>query len=373
MAFHHHPATATAATNHAACYCHCCYAAYTPCHHYHLPPPPEPHLHHPPHLYSDTSQIPNSHRYHDHFQEHYFDDTRRTHPTVSSLLRRIAALESALHRRRSSSQSLRDAAARTIQTQFRAFLLRRSITLRHLKDLASIKSTLGFLKSSVSEKTHFDYDVVCHEAMNLLLKLDTIQDGDPMVRNGKSCLSRELNKFLDFIDGVCVKRKGNNVKSRVSNSDRKMGNVTCGELKRVNVDKLRGLVERIDKFEELDEEQDEVIGNPNNEFMVRKRGVFTDRSGILLKHQGGFQPKVKKNVSFAENEKVYRVLRRHSEPFLEEYCDYSKRDNLVNADRELDDGFCRGNEEIGDDEEEDVRLENEGSMLNSDGEKYSEK
>ncbi|KAK6128878.1 hypothetical protein DH2020_037395 [Rehmannia glutinosa] len=327
MAFHHH---------HAACYCHCCYAAYTPCHHYHRPPPPESHLHHPPHLYSDISQIPNSPRYHDHFQERYFNNTRRTHPTVSSLLRRIAALESALLRRRSSSQSLRDAAARTIQTQFRAFLLRRSITLRHLKDLASIKSTLGFLKSSVSEKTHFDYDVVCHEAMNLLLKLDTIQDGDPMVRNGNSCLSRELNKFLDFIDGVCVKRKGNNVKSRVSNSDRKMGNVTCGELKRVNVDKLRGLVERIDKLaEELDEEQDEVIGNPNNEFMVRKRGVFTDRSGILLKH--------------------------------------GKRDNLVNADRELDDGFCRGNEEIGDDEEEDVRLENEGSLLSSDGEKYSEK
>ncbi|KAI3462896.1 hypothetical protein Pfo_019559 [Paulownia fortunei] len=383
MASHHHPTTAT--TNPASCYCHCCYATYTPCrrHHHNPPLPPGSHLHHSPHqpqIYSALPHLPNLPQYHERFQEHYFEEGRQTYPTVSSLLRRIAALESALRRRSShssSSQSLRDAAARTIQTHFRAFLLRRSITLRQLKYLASIKSTLGFLKSSVSEKTHFDYDVMYHKAVNLLLKLDTIQGGDPMIRNGKSSLSRELNKFLDFIDGIC--ERGNNVKSRVSNGEMKMGNVKRGGLKRVNVEKLRGLVERIDKLaEELeDEEQGEVSQNSNNDFMIRKHGVPTNRSGGLLKQCGVDQPKVKKNVSFAENGKVYRVLRRHYEPYLEEYCNDSiDRNNLVDAERELEDDLCQKIEEIGvsskdDDDDEEVHLENEGSLLSSDGEKDS--
>ncbi|GFP90395.1 bag family molecular chaperone regulator 8 chloroplastic [Phtheirospermum japonicum] len=348
MAFHHHhPA--------AACYCHCCYPTYTTCHHHLPPPPPDCHLRHPPHQpYPYSGPSPNLPGYHDNFQESYVQEKTRTQDTVSSLLRRIAALESALRRRASatpfsSSQSLRDAAARTIQTHFRAFLLCRSITLRQLKDLAAIKSTLGFLKSSVSEKTHLDYDVVYHEAMNLLLKLDSIQGGDPMVRNGKTSLIRELNKILDFIDGVYVERGlSNEVKYRVSNIDRKFSNAKCGESKRVNIGKLRGLVERVDKLaEDLDEEHDELIGNPNDKYNIRKNNVFGNRSGGLV--CSGVHPKVKKNVSFAD------------------YCDDDSTDrgNLVNsAERELDNDDCREIEEIGNDEDE-------SSLVGSDGDKYS--
>ncbi|KAK4426224.1 BAG family molecular chaperone regulator 8, chloroplastic [Sesamum alatum] len=385
MASHHHPT--------ASCYCHCCYVTYTPCHH-HPPPPPDSHLHHPPYqpnLYSGISHPPNLNQYHDHFQEHYFQEGRQAlQPTVSSLLRRIAALESALRRRSSqtsSSRSLRDAAARTIQTHFRAFLLRRSRTLRQLKELASIKSTLGILKSSVSERSHFDYDAIYRKAMNLLLKLDTIQGGDPMIRDGKSSISRELNRFLDCIQGFSLERRvlnlryrGNDVKSRVSSSERKMGNVKCGDLKRVNVEKLRGLVERIDKLaEELDEEQGEVVEVSNDESSIRKHDVSGNRSGVLMKEHSGIQPKAKKNVSFVENGKVYRVIRRNHEPFLEEYCDDSiDRDDLVDAERELEDDLCREIEEIGvsskeaeDDDDVEVRSENEGSLASSDGEKNS--
>ncbi|KAL0310221.1 UNVERIFIED_CONTAM: BAG family molecular chaperone regulator 8, chloroplastic [Sesamum calycinum] len=323
MASHHHPA---AASSPASCYCHCCYATYTPCLH-HPPPPPDSHLHHPPYqpnLYSGISHLPNLNQYHDHFQEHYFQEGRQTQPTVSSLLRRIAALESSLRRRSSqtsSSQSLRYAAARTIQTHFRAFLVRRSRTLRQLKELASIKSTLGILKSSVSERTHFDFDAIYRKAMNLLLKLDTIQG---------FCVERRV-----LASGVNLRYRGNDLKSRVSSPQRKLDNVKCGDLKRVNVEKLRGLVERIDKLaEELDEQQ--------------------------------------------ENGKVYRVTRRNHKPFLEEYCDGSiDRDNLVDEEKELEDDLCREIEEIGlssrvaedDDDDLEVHSENEGSLPSSDGEK----
>ncbi|KAL2252392.1 UNVERIFIED_CONTAM: BAG family molecular chaperone regulator 8, chloroplastic [Sesamum indicum] len=395
MASHHHPCHLPAAASPASCYCHCCYATYTPCLH-HPPPPPDSHLHHPPYqpnLYSGISHLPNLNQYHDHFQEQYFQEGRQTHPRVSSLLHRIAALESSLRRRSSqtsSSQSLRDAAARTIQTHFRAFLVRRSRTLRQLKELASIKSTLGILKSSVSERTQFDYDAIYRKAMNLLLKLDTIQGGDPMIRDGKSSITRELNRFLDSIQGFCLETRvlssgvnmryrGNDLKSRVSSSERKLGNVKCGDLKRVNVEKLRGLVERIDKLaEELDEEQGEVLQVPNNDSLIRKHAVPGHRSGGLVKEHSRFQPKVKKNVSFVENGKVYRVMRRNHEPFLEEYCDDTiDRDNLVDAEKELEDDLCREIEYIGvsskvaedDDDDLEVRSENEGSLPSSDDEK----
>ncbi|KAH6761860.1 hypothetical protein C2S52_019293 [Perilla frutescens var. hirtella] len=362
---HHHSPAAT------SCYCHC----YTPCHHHHPPPPPpDPHLHHLPNLYSPPSHPPNLPQFPQYFQQSYIQE--KSQALESSLLLRIAALESALRRRSSPSQTLRDAAARSIQTHFRAFLVRRSITLRHLKDLASIKSSLGFLKSSVSGKTHFDYDVVYHKAANLLLKLDAIQGGDPMIRNGKISLNRELNKFLDFIEGVCVQRRtigvnvrqsGNNVRSRVSNIGKKIGNVESGYSKRVNVEKLRGLVERIDRLaEELDEEQGDEIENPNDELIMKKYGVSAIPTGSLVKQHGGVGPKVKKSVSFAENGKVYKVLRRHSQPYLEE-------DDLdVDDDeKEFEDDLGREIEEIGVSSKEDVEEEVEDGCSSSDGEEES--
>lgn len=198
-----------------------------------------------------------------------------------------------------------------------------------------------------------------------------------MIRNGKGSLSRELNRFLDFLEGDFVQRRalskvrqsGNNVKPRVLNGDKEIGNVESGCLKRVNVEKLRGLVERIDKLaEEIDEEESGEINNPINEFMIRNLDVSPNRTRGLLKNHGGVQPKVKKNVSFVEDGKVYRVLRRSSDPYLEECSNGSiDRDDLVNCDeKEFEDNLCR---EIGVSQGEDVEEDEEGSLLSSDGEK----
>ncbi|KAL1531755.1 BAG family molecular chaperone regulator 8, chloroplastic-like [Salvia divinorum] len=346
---HHHPAA-------ASCHCHCYQPTYPPCSHHHPPPPPDPHIvpisirpSPAPQIYLNT-------------QESYIQEPSPT--AISSLLRRIAALESAFLRRSSPSpsQSLRDAAARSIQSHFRAFLVRRSITLRHLKDLASIKSSLGFLKSRVSHKTHFDYDAVYRKAASLLLKLDDIQGGDPMIRNGKISLSRELYKFLDFIEGACVQRRfvKQNLRSRVSNIENKLGNVESGFSKR---EKLRGLVERIDRLADELEDEVEEIEKPKGELIMRKYSVSANPSsgsGGLVKQRGGVGPKVKKNVTFAENGKVYRVLRR---PYLE---DGLYDDDVVDDDEEeLVDDLVREIEEIGVSSKEEV----EDGSLSSEGEK----
>lgn len=204
-----------------------------------------------------------------------------------------------------------------------------------------------------------------------------------MIRDGKSSIRRELNKFLDFIDGFCVERRGlssgvnvrcgrNNVKHRVAISERNMRHVQCGNLRSVNVEKLRGLVERIDK---LAEEENEVIETPD--VLAKKHGVSGKKSGGLVKQHCGFQPKVKKSVSFADNGKVYRVLRRNSEPLLvENYDDSIDGDN---AGRDLKNDIGREVEELGvslkdaedDDDEVEARSEDGGSLHSSDGEKDS--
>lgn len=224
--------------------------------------------------------------------------TREQAYSLTALLRRIAALESSLRRISSSShrscQSLRDAASRTIQTHFRAFLARRSRTLRQLKQLASIKTTLNILKSSVSGKPHFDTQAVSHRAMDLLVKLDSIQGDDQLIRDGKRSINNELTRFMKVINGVSVfssrvvknVRSGN--KSRVFNSDRE-------------VELGTNLNEAIDKFvatvneSEEEEEEEEHLKNP--------RVSEARKSGVLRRNrdEGGLKPKQKKSVSFAEN------------------------------------------------------------------------
>ena len=61
------------------------------------------------------------------------------------------------------------------------FLVRKSRTLRNLKGLILIKSTFNSLKSFISSETHFDYDALSQKAMELLLKLDSIQVNDSWV------------------------------------------------------------------------------------------------------------------------------------------------------------------------------------------------
>ncbi|GLT54842.1 hypothetical protein SLA2020_280060 [Shorea laevis] len=180
MASHHHhshpPPQAT-----TTCCCnisHCC----SPPPHL-SPPSPDPLLqalaahilqsvppnhHHDPHPQSTKLNAHNLHpqsQYQHHqrrSQNPRFQEIPGIHSLLSSLIRRIDALESSLHHFSVSSSpsshycppySLRDFAARVIQTHFRAFLVRRSRTLRQLKDLALVKSTFNSLKSSLSSET----------------------------------------------------------------------------------------------------------------------------------------------------------------------------------------------------------------------------
>ncbi|RWW00845.1 hypothetical protein GW17_00036161 [Ensete ventricosum] len=158
----------------------------------------------------------------------------QAYPLIHSLLRRVSALESSLphlapsaspppspftkHQQRrpvtpppppptypysSSAPSLRDLAARKIQASFRRFLLRRSQTLRHLKDLAAMKSHVAALRSALSDKAHADPGALSERAMDLLLRLDAVQVR--LRKEGKRSISRELARILEFIDKVLVK------------------------------------------------------------------------------------------------------------------------------------------------------------------------
>lgn len=206
-----------------------------------------------------------------------------------------------------------------------------------------------------------------------------------MIRNGKITLNRELHKFLDFIESACVqsrivevsvKQSSDIVRSRVSNSEKKRGNAESGSLKRINVEKLKGLVERIDRLaEELDEEQCQEFENPKDEFVLIKCGPSPNSSGGggLVKHNhGGVWPKVKKSVSFAENGNIYRVLRRENQPYLEECSNGSiDKDDIDDDDeQELVDDLSRELEELGVSSKEDVE---DGSSSSENGERLLSK
>ncbi|KAG7559242.1 hypothetical protein ISN45_Aa05g008400 [Arabidopsis thaliana x Arabidopsis arenosa] len=147
---------------------------------------------------------------------------------MSCLLRKINDLESSLNKfsafyeqRRDRHSTLRDTAARVIQTHFRSYLVHRSISFRQLKELAMIKSSFLSLKSSVSGKPIFPFKIVSRKATDLLLQLDSIQGRiDPMIRSSKRSLSRDLVKFLQYVDDCAVKRCEFVAKSVISVSRR---------------------------------------------------------------------------------------------------------------------------------------------------------
>ncbi|XP_062181644.1 uncharacterized protein LOC133885893 [Phragmites australis] len=102
--------------------------------------------------------------------------------------------------------SARELAARTIQAHFRRFLARRSRTLRQLKELAVLRSKAAAIRGSLSgRRGGADPAAVSEAAMSLLLRLDAIQGGDPMIREGKRAVSRELSRILEFVDKVLLK------------------------------------------------------------------------------------------------------------------------------------------------------------------------
>ncbi|XP_044342249.1 formin-like protein 5 [Triticum aestivum] len=113
-------------------------------------------------------------------------------------------------RARQGPPSERELAARTIQEHFRRFLARRSRTLRQLKELAMLRSKAASLRAALSgsgRRRCKDPMAVSEAALGMLYRLDGIQGGDPMIREGKHAVSRELGRILEFVDKVLLKEQ----------------------------------------------------------------------------------------------------------------------------------------------------------------------
>ncbi|KAE8659489.1 FAR1-related sequence 5 [Hibiscus syriacus] len=324
---HHH----SSATCCSTCYCSQCF---------HPPPPSPPYtLQSEPLLQALASLLQPQHNHHlnqihvlkpfqDATKNHHFH--RKQHPQqdpnslISSLLSRIDVLESSLHSfsRASNCSSnpsfmLKDAAARVIQTHFRAFLVHRSRTLRQLKDLAFIKSSLNSLKLSVSNKTHLHPQVVSQKAMDLLLKLDSFQGGDPMIRDGKRSVSRDLIQFLEYIDGLALKRNKLLYKNA---KNMRILRSSCGEV----MEKLR----KLERFSS-NEEGDDVVELEGFHQGINGGEYQNKNAGVLVKRQG-IRPKVNKTVRFAENGNVYRIISNEND--VSSSGDGSLTDECVSSD-----------------------------------------
>ncbi|XWS44372.1 hypothetical protein CRYUN_Cryun15aG0039400 [Craigia yunnanensis] len=326
-----------------------------------------------------------SRKYHFHQKQHHLEEPNFL---LSSLVSRINALESSLQRFSKTSNfysypscSLKDAAARVIQTHFRAFLVHRSRTLRLLKDLAFIKSKLNSLKLSISNKIHFDCEAVSKKAMDLLLKLDSFQGGDPMVRDGKRSVSRDLVQFLEYIDGLALKRHKHLYKN--AKNVRVLGNGSKAKILRSNsreiMEKLGDRVEKLERISRNEEGDDvelegfhQVIGEGENPriSITGKGGVCVTQNrngGVLLKRQGS-QPRVKKTVSFAENGNVYWSISSGNE--VNSSGDGSLTDESVSSDDhgEIMENLLKESGGLVENEEE-VNFDNEESLQSSGGEK----
>lgn len=202
-----------------------------------------------------------------------------------------------------------------------------------------------------------------------------------MIRDGKRSISRELVRFMEFIEEITVKRhgilrrgvknvriRGNGTKSRVLRGGQRMRSSDCrgseGD-ERELMEKLRESVEKIRVFSR-DEEENAELENPTVS-INGDCGVSVNRNGGLSKRYGGDQPKAKKNVSFADNGNVYRVFRPVSSG------DYNGSDS-IDDERELVYNSLTGEveEKTEEDEETHMEKEEEGSSEISNEEGSSE-
>lgn len=177
-----------------------------------------------------------------------------------------------------------------------------------------------------------------------------------MIRDGKGSISREIMRFLEFIDGLAAKKHGcsykpaknvrfvmNNNKSGASNASVGHGDLS-GYHKEIverlsdRIEKIRGFSRVCDNDEEdvelegfhqfINDEEDE-YENPKF-FPNGKNGGSKIRYGGLMKNNVG-KPRVKKSVIFAENGNVYRTFSNDHESVL------------------IGDGsFCEGSDSSGD-------------------------
>ncbi|KAI3963925.1 hypothetical protein MKX01_028369 [Papaver californicum] len=282
------------------------------------PPPPENHLY-PKFLKPQKQQQKQTEN----------QEEKRTRSLLKNLHCRIDALESSLHHLSTSSSSspsshshhnlpsLRDLAARIIQIHFRAFLVRRSRTLRYLKNLGFIKSSFNSLKSSLStnnNNSQLNHSVLSQKAMDLLLKLDSVQGGDPMIRDGKRSISRDLVRFLEFIDSISVKRQQissktmKNVRTQTENNQEFRVCRDQGGSQKV-LDKLNQRIQDcyrvIDDENDTDEEEEEEEEHGEIEDLHpiddEQENSRDPNYGILVKRPN-VSVKSKKSVRFADNE-----------------------------------------------------------------------
>ncbi|XP_058736434.1 BAG family molecular chaperone regulator 8, chloroplastic [Vicia villosa] len=303
--------------------------------------------------------------------------------TISSLLHRIESLESSLnHHHQTHHQSLRHSAATIIQTHFRSFLVRRSRTLRNLKHLASIKSSFISLRSSFSKQTHFDFPALSQKAVNLFIQLDSIQDCDKMIVDGKRSISRDLVQFLDSIEEVAVKKRILHVKavktSRSGEKIQRRRNSDGDDEKEKLLKNLRGRVEKISKLCKVyvdDEERlenEEGVCDHDDDGDYDEDGVRdSNKKGFVVKRQE-IQPRTKKSVRFAENGKICEV-----------YSTSGESDGSSSNDEHgevLENGKFAAVVDVvdssrGGDDEEDVLVEDSGGSTHSsdDGDVVKEK
>ncbi|KAJ8567117.1 hypothetical protein K7X08_019325 [Anisodus acutangulus] len=165
--------------------------------------------------------------------------------------------------------------------------------------------------------------------MDLLIKLDSIQGDDQLIRDGKRLISNKLTRFMKVINGATVisrrivKNVRNGNKARVFSSDPK---VKFGSNRNESVDKF---VSSVNESEEEEEEHQKPRFSE-----VRKSRVL--RSGL--------KPKQKKSVSFAENvngqESFDTELMKNLSRRVEKIGSLSKDDAEVDEER---DGGSSGN------------------------------
>ncbi|KAL2555984.1 BAG family molecular chaperone regulator 7 [Forsythia ovata] len=99
-------------------------------------------------------------------------------------------------------------AATLIQLSFRAYLIRRSQTLRALRELAIAKTKLKEIRAlfnNFSYRRRISRDAEEHQRFSekiivLLLTVDAIEGADTMVRSAKKSMVDELEAMLDVVD-----------------------------------------------------------------------------------------------------------------------------------------------------------------------------
>ncbi|KAK6913323.1 hypothetical protein RJ641_022924 [Dillenia turbinata] len=248
-------------------------------------------------------------------------------------------------------------------------MVRRSRTLRQLKDLAFIKSRFISLKSSISDQTYFDYEDTSQQATDLLLKLGSIQGFDPMVRDGKRLISRELVRFLEFIDGVLTRRREISRKLKKS-----IGFLRNGNKSRVLIssdlggDKRRLTMKLRDPDGEIGGSSRD-FGDVDEDIEIEGFHHFSDNEenpnprsrlphGVLVK-KDKLEPKMKKTVSFAEDRNVVRAVSGHNGVCSNSSARIIYGDDSIDDESVLVENFCNGMEEVGafsrvsDDDEDD--------------------